>query len=153
MSKFPLKAYDVIESDVYMFIMSWINKWRLTEQINDIRNRNDLKPLLRVRFLDNIAWQHARYMAKNDKLGHDGFHTRASIIRWKKKEFSSKSVGENCGKCPGQTFDMSVIGATIDGWMKSASHKHAILNPEYQKTGIGCITNQGHVYIVQIFVG
>jgi uncharacterized protein YkwD len=144
---------QVIKRDVYMFIINWINKWRLTEQINDIRNRNGLNSLLRVRFLDNIAWQHARYMAKNDKLGHDGFQTRASIIRWKKKEFSSKSVGENCGKCPGQTFDMSVIGATIDGWMKSASHKHAILNPEYQKTGIACITNQGYVYIVQIFVG
>ena len=135
-----------------MFITSWINKWRLTEQVNDIRNRNGLNSLLRVRFLDNIAWQHARYMAKNDKLGHDGFDARASIIRWK-KGFSSRFVGENCGKCPGQTFNMSVIGATVDGWMKSASHRSAILNPEYRKTGIGCITDRGHVYIVQIFVG
>ena len=136
-----------------MFIMNWINKWRLTEQINDIRNRNGLNSLLRVKFLDNIAWQHARYMAKNNKLGHDGFDTRASVIRWKSKEFSSSSVGENCGKCPGQAFNMSVIGATIDGWMKSASHRHAILNPVYNRTGIACVTNEGNVYIVQIFVG
>ena len=136
-----------------MFIMNWINKWRLTEEINDIRNRNGLNLLLRMRLLDNIAWQHARYMAKNDKLGHDGFYTRASIIRWKKKEFSSKYVGENCGKCPGRAFNMNVIRTTTDGWMKSASHKKAILNPEYNRTGIGCITDQGYVYIVQIFVG
>jgi uncharacterized protein YkwD len=136
-----------------MFIINWINKWRLTEEINRIRARNGLNSLLRVRFLDNIAWQHARYMAKNDKLGHDGFHTRAFVIRWKKKGFSSKYVGENCGKCPGQAFNKDVIRTTTDGWMKSASHKKAILNPEYNRTGIGCITNQGYVYIVQIFVG
>ena len=136
-----------------MFITNWINKWRLTEQINDIRLRNGLSTLLRVRFLDNIAWQHASYMAKNNKLCHDGFSTRAAVIRWQKKKFGSEYVGENCGKCPGQAFNVSVIGATIDGWMKSASHRDAILNPVYQKTGIGCITNRGHVYIVQIFVG
>jgi hypothetical protein len=37
--------------------------------------------------------------------------------------------------------------------MKSASHRNAILDPMYNRTGIACITNQGHVYIVQIFVG
>ena len=135
-----------------MFIMNWINKWRLTEQVNDIRIRNGRGTLLRVKFLDNIAWQHARYMAKNDRLGHDGFDTRAWVIRWK-KGFSSKYVGENCGKCPGRSLDISVIGATLDGWMKSASHRDAILNPAYNRTGIACIADQGNVYIVQIFVG
>jgi uncharacterized protein YkwD len=142
-----------IERDAAMFITNWINKWRLTEQINDIRAGNGLDLLLRVRFLDKIAWQHARYMAKNDKLGHDGFQTRALLVREKKKRFDSRYVGENCGKCPGRTFNMDVVRTTTDGWMKSASHRNAILNPEYQKTGIGCITNQGYVYIVQIFVG
>jgi len=136
-----------------MFIMNWINKWRLTEQVNDIRNRNGLNSMLRVRSLDNVAWQHAMYMAKNDMLSHHGFDTRVALIRWQNKQSSRSYVGENCGKCPGRSLDMSVIGATIDGWMKSASHKNAILNPVYNRTGIACITNEGYVYIVQIFVG
>jgi uncharacterized protein YkwD len=143
----------VIKRDTAMFILKWINKWRLTEEINDIRHRNGLEPLSRMRFLDKIAWQHARYMARNDKLGHDGFHARSLLIREQKKTIPSKYVGENCGKCPGRSFNKEVIRATTDGWMKSASHREAILNPEYNMTGVGCITNKEYVYIVQIFVG
>ncbi len=136
-----------------MFVMNWINKWRLMDQVNDIRNRNGLNSLLRVRSLDNVAWQHAMYMAKNDMLGHHVFDTRVALVRWQSKKSSRSYVGENCGKYPGMSLDMSVIGETIDGWMKSASHRNAILNPEYQRTGIACIINEGHVYVVQIFVG
>lgn len=136
-----------------MFIMDWINKWRLTEQINYIRNSNGLNSLMRSRSLDNVAWQHAMYMAKNDRLGHHGFDTRVALIRWQNKKSRRSHVGENCGKCTGRSLDTSVIEATIDGWMKSASHRDAILNPVYNRTGIASIINDGHVYIVQIFVG
>jgi|GEM_PF-3806474 len=134
-----------------MFITEWINKWRLTEEINDIRVRKGLDSLMRDRSLDKVAWQHARYMAKNDKLGHDGFESRAAIIRWQNKRFSRSCVGENCGKCPGTSLDMSVIGAMVDGWMKSISHRNAILNPVYNRTGIASFIHQENVYIVQIF--
>jgi uncharacterized protein YkwD len=136
-----------------MFIMNRINKWRLTEQINDIRVRNGLDSLLRVGFLDRIAYQHARYMAKNDKLGHDGFNARALVIREKKKSFDSKYVGENCGRCTGRKLDKNVVGSTVEGWMNSASHRGAILNTGYQRTGVGFFSEQGYIYIVQIFVG
>jgi uncharacterized protein YkwD len=136
-----------------MFIMNWINKWRLMEQVNVIRNRNGLNPLLRVRSLDNVAWQHAMYMTKNDTLSHHGFDTRVALVRWQNKKSIRSYVGANCGECPGRSLDMSVIGATIDGWMKSDSQRNAILNPVYNRTGIACVTNQEHVYIVQIFVG
>jgi uncharacterized protein YkwD len=134
-----------------MLITNWINKWRLTEQVNDIRVRNGLDSLTRDRSLDKVAWQHARYMAKNDRLGHDGFESRAAIIRWQNKRFIRSSVAENCGKCPGSSLDISVIGATLDGWMKSASHRNAILNPLYNRTGIASFTNKDNIYIVQIF--
>ena len=136
-----------------MFIMDWINKWRLMDQVNDIRNRNGFNSLQRVRSLDNVAWQHAMYMTKNDMLSHHCFDTKVALSRWQNKQSSRSYVGENCGKCPGMSLDMSVIGATMDGWMKSASHRNAILNPAYNRTGIACVTDQGHVYIVQIFVG
>ena len=136
-----------------MFIVNWINKWRMTEQVNDIRARNGLNSLMRIRSLDNVAWQHARYMAKTDRLGHDGFDTRAAIIRWQSKRAGRKYVGENCGKCPGTSLDTSVIRATVDGWMQSDGHRNAILNPVYNRTGIAGITNHGYVYIVQIFAG
>jgi uncharacterized protein YkwD len=136
-----------------MFVMNWINKWRLMQQVNDIRNRNGLNSLLRVGSLDNVAWQHAMYMARNDRLGHDGFDNRIALTRWQNKQSDRNYVGENCGECPGRSLDMSVVGATIDGWMKSASHRNAILNPVYNRTGIACITNEEHVYIVQVFVG
>jgi uncharacterized protein YkwD len=144
--EFPVKV-------VIMSIISWINKWRLTEQVNDIRVRNGLSSLLRVRSLDNVAWQHAKYMANDYGPGHDGFDTKAALVRWQNKRSVRSYVGANCGKCPGRSLDMGVIGATIDDWMKSTSQKNAILNPGYNRTGIACITNQEHVYIVQIFVG
>lgn len=134
-----------------MFITNWINKWRLTEEINDIRIRDGLNYLTRDKSLDKVAWQHARYMAKNDRLGHDGFESRAAIIRWQNKRYSRSSVAENCGKCPGKSLDISVIGATVDAWMKSESHRNAILNPAYNRTGIASFTSQDNVYVVQIF--
>lgn len=136
-----------------MSIVNWINKWRLTEQVNDIRIDNGLDSLLRVRSLDNVALQHAMYMAKDDSLSHDGFDTRDALIRWQNKRSGRSYIGANCGKCPGMSLDMSVIEATVDGWMESDSHRNAILNPMYNRTGIACLTNQGNVYIVQVFVG
>jgi uncharacterized protein YkwD len=136
-----------------MFVMNWINKWRLMRQVNDIRNRNGLNSLMRVGSLDNVAWQHAMYMAKNDILGHHAYDTRVALIRWQNEQSGRTYVGENCGECHGRSLDMSVVGATIDGWMKSASQRNAILNPVYNRTGVACITNEEHVYIVQVFVG
>ena len=136
-----------------MFIMDWINKWRLTEQVNGIRSRNGLNSLMRIRALDGVAYQHASYMAKTNRLGHDGFENRAAIIRWQSKGAGRKYVGENCGKCNGTSLDKEVIKATVAGWMNSDSHRNAILNPAYNRTGIASVTHQGYVYIVQIFAG
>ncbi len=136
-----------------MFIMNWINKWRLTEQVNDIRIRNGLNSLLRVRSLDNVAWQHAMYMAKDDRLGHGGFDARDALLRWQNKKSGRSYISANCGECPGRSLDMNVIGATINSWMNSDSHRNAILNPLYSRTGIACVTKQEQVYIVQVFAG
>jgi uncharacterized protein YkwD len=136
-----------------MFIVNWINKWRLAKQINDVRASNGLNSLTRDRSLDNVAWQHAMYMAKNSRLGYDGFENRAAIIRWQSKRSDRKYVGENCGKHTGSSLDVNVIRATMDGWMKSDSHRNAIMNPVYNRTGIAGVVEQGHVYVVQVFAG
>ncbi|MFA5149260.1 MAG: CAP domain-containing protein, partial [Candidatus Omnitrophota bacterium] len=124
-----------------------------TARVNDIRAKNGLTPLMRIRSLDKAAYQHASYMAKTDRMSHDGFASRVSIIRWQSENPGSKYVGENCGKCAGTLLDTGVVKAAVNRWMKSDGHRDAILNPVYNRTGIASVTNEGNVYIVQVFAG
>ena len=39
----------------------------------------------------------------------------------------------------------------VDGWMRSAGHRHNILERAYEQTGVGIALSPEHVYITQLF--
>ena len=122
----------------------------LTEAVNRVRETNALPPLGRVRFLDALARQHSKHMAKRDNCDHVGFERRASRVQ---KEIGPLAVGENCYMCPAEVWDTPIVERVVSGWLRSEEHRENILKSEYRRTGIGIEFNKGHVYVTQIYAG
>jgi uncharacterized protein YkwD len=67
---------------------------------------------------------------------------RARISGWSK-------IGENLFLCEA-TDQFSDLA--IRGWMRSATHRHNILDPDWNSTGIGiAFARNGDIYVTQIF--
>ena len=122
----------------------------LTEAINRIRQANDLPPLGRIGFLDDLARKHSRNMGERASCDHDGFNKRADKIQ---KEIGPVAVGENCYMCPGEIWDSIVAQKVVEVWLESDGHRDNILKSDYRRTGIGIRFNRGHVYVTQIYTG
>jgi len=122
----------------------------LTEAINRIRQAHDLPPLGRIEFLDDLARQHSRRMAKRDSCDHIGFEHRADRVQ---REIGPLAVGENCYMCPAEVWGDATVERVVNGWLKSDGHRDNILKSEYRRTGIGIRFNSSHVYVTQIYAG
>jgi uncharacterized protein YkwD len=122
----------------------------LTEAVNCLRQTHALPPLGRVGFLDALARQHSKQMAKRDNCDHVGFDRRADRVQ---KEIGRLAVGENCYMCPAEVWDDAVVERVVNGWLKSDEHRDNMLKSEYRRTGIGVRFNRGHVYVTQIYAG
>lgn len=124
-------------------------KGLMTEAINRVRKKHGLAPLGRVAFLDEIAREHSRNMARYKNFSHFGFDGRASKI---KAKMGNSYIAENCYMYPAKKYDKHVVEKIVDGWMKSKGHRENILNSQFGRTGIGWVVNHGYVYATQIFV-
>ena len=124
-------------------------KGLMTEAINRVRKKHGLAPLGRVAFLDEIAREHSRTMAKYKNCSHFGFDGRASKI---KAKMGNSYIAENCHMYPAKKYDKHIVEKMVGGWMKSKGHRENILNSQFGRTGIGWVVSQGYVYATQIFV-
>ena len=121
---------------------------RLLSQINLVRERKYLKPLGRVKLLDNIAYSHSKSMAYRKLCDHQGFERRALII---KEQTGLTYVGENCYMFPARKYNSRVATELVRGWLKSPGHRANILSGQYKRTGIGITVRKGYVYATQLF--
>ncbi|KQC30786.1 CAP domain-containing protein [Flagellimonas eckloniae] len=89
------------------------------------------------------AEAHNNYMISKNKLSHDNFESRASGIA---SEINAVDVSENVARF------YSTAELTLDGWLKSASHKEAI-EGEYTHTTLSVqLDKEGLPYFTQIFM-
>lgn len=70
------------------------------------------------------------------------------------------AIGENIMEMGGsRSFDAPTFNAqefariAVDGWMKSPGHRANILDPSYEKSGIGVALVDGQAYATQVFFG
>lgn len=114
----------------------------LLQLINKARTSRSLAPLRLQAALDESAYAHSREMLARDYFSHDswngtGFGTRLLRAGYSRSGWSSWAVGENIGWGRGTA---STPQAIFNAWMKSASHRSAILTARWRDVGIGCAT-------------
>ncbi len=129
------------------------------------RQKNGKKRLIWDDKLAEIAREHSKDMATNNFFSHDnpaGEDPTARAIRHKypvHKELGgglySEGIAENIGMMP--TGNVAGIGyvsndadsvakAQVTSWMESPGHRQNILDPEYQRLGVG-VAHDGENYI------
>lgn len=113
---------------------------------NAYREAKALKTLKSNKFLNAAAKDHARWMAANDTLSHEGKNGSRAIDRAEQQGYHDiRLIGENIAD--GQGTAMMVMNS----WKKSPPHNENLLNPDVHDAGIACAPNaNGRPYWVII---
>jgi uncharacterized protein YkwD len=82
------------------------------------------------------AW--AQHLAEIGQLGHSVL-TDGVSADW-------TALGENVG-------EGADLGAIHDAFMKSPSHRAAILNPRFRAVGVGAVLSNDVIFVVEVFRG
>jgi uncharacterized protein YkwD len=117
---------------------------QVVDQVNAIRQQNDLPPLKRVDLLDQAARYHAADMAQDDYFSHDTYdiidNQLQMVCSWIDRITSFyippggpsySSLAENIAA--GQSNPVAVM----DAWMNSAGHRANILSSSNWELGLG----------------
>lgn len=138
--------------------------------INSYRTDTGLRPLRWNDEIANVARLHSQEMALNDYFGHTdlsgGTHStrlnEAGVFYW-------NLSGENLALVPIElrrwfrngvltkidykTADQLIKDAG-EGWMNSTGHRHNILTPEYDESGMGIAVSPDGIsyYFTQVFI-
>ncbi len=129
--------------------------------VNAERQQSDLSNLSEDALLTSLAREHSISMVENNFFGHERYPGERSLSY----NMSPWTVrGENLAKIPTQQYSpgpylslQEVCEWAVSGWMDSPGHKANILEPRYNKTGVGVtFSEEGdfiYLYITQIFEG
>ncbi len=115
----------------------------LLNLINDVRDEYSLSKITISDELNNIAQSHSLDMAQNNYFGHTDSQGRSPDER--RIDAGIKTpVGENIAQ------DVSISSAHY-GLMRSAAHRDNILNPDWERIGIGIALKDGYLFISEEF--
>jgi len=123
-------------------------KGRMLRIINHHRKKKGLGSLKAYYFLDRVATEHSRYMAKHRVCNHAGINYRRNKIE---KRMWTGYMGENCHMFPAFDYNRRTAEKLVTGWLKSPGHRANLLNARYKRIGIGIVAKRGYVYATQIF--
>ena len=116
--------------------------------INEIRGRESLLPLRVDLNLMQAAQKHARDMADNGFMGHDGSDGSSPSYRAGAADYKWVFVAENVGS--GYPSAATIVA----GWQASPSHRDNNLSEVVQHIGVGYAENPGseqRTYWVALF--
>lgn len=107
--------------------------------INAFRTAAQVSPLLRHPDLDRAAsWQAAR-MARQRRIYHSRDLTVGAPSGW-------SILGENVAAGPS-------LSAALQALENSPPHRQNLIDTRFAYVGIGTVTRDGVVYLVQLFMG
>ncbi|MEO9512280.1 MAG: CAP domain-containing protein [Flavobacteriaceae bacterium] len=115
----------------------------LFDLVNDHRTSIGFSKLQSSSTSYKYAQEHNNYMISKNKLSHDNFESRASGIA---SEINAVDVSENVARF------YSTAELTLDGWLKSNSHKEAIEGDYTHATLSVQLDKEGLPYFTQIFM-
>lgn len=136
----------------------------ILQYTNEERQKNGVAPLTWDDRLSTIARQHSQDMVDNRYVSHDNLQGESPTDRARKHGYPlrkdlgggwySEGIGENINKMPtGEIEGFGIVIITPDAiarahtvsWMDSPGHRENILNPQYDKLGVGVVYD-GHTY-------
>ena len=129
--------------------------------VNDERQQYDLTTLSEDALLTSLAREHSISMVENNFFGHERYPGERPLSY----NMSPGTMrGENLAKIPTRQYIpgpylslQEVCEWAVSGWMDSPGHRDNILEPRYNKTGVGVSFSDEedfiYLYITQIFEG
>lgn len=148
------KQVDVKEIEILIF-----------KYTNIERRNHGLDELVWDEKLAKIAREHSEDMAENDFFSHVNLKGEGPTARARRHGYSvhkelgggwyTEGIGENIGKMPTGNVEGvgyvsndadSIAKAQVESWMDSSGHRQNILNPSYDRLGVG-IAYDGNYYI------
>jgi|SRR6185312_12120089 len=106
--------------------------------------------------LAEIARRRSTDMAEGAPFAHEdaqGRFVAADLVRARFGPYGT--IGENIMEMSAsRAFDAEKFAqVAVDGWMKSPGHRKNILDPDYNRSGIGVAVKDGTAYATQVFFG
>lgn len=99
--------------------------------VNIERQKEGLKPFTASSELSNVARKKSEDMARNNYFSHTSPTYGSPFDMMKSFGIKYNTAGENIAK--GQSSAQSVV----TGWMNSSGHRANIMNPSFNKIGVG----------------
>jgi len=115
----------------------------IIDKVNEERRKVGAKPLTYNIYLESSAQQYAIDMAEQGFFGHVSPGGQTLKDRVGATGYYDRSFSKDCDCIKGYTFGENIARGqksaeeVMAAWMKSPSHKEAILNPDYTDIGIG----------------
>lgn len=106
----------------------------LLEHVNQERMKRNLVPLVSVADLSSLALRHSQDMASHGKIGHVSTTGQSYLGRLAEADFYFIKIGENVAVS--ETFRDDIIHQKL---MASPEHKENILDPDFDRIGIGIV--------------
>jgi len=112
-------------------------------KVNEARKDAGVKPLTYNVYLEDSAQRYALDMAEKGFFGHVSPDGQTLKDRVGATGYYDRSYSRDCGCIKGYTFGENIARGqktadeVMEAWMKSPSHKEAILNPDYSDLGVG----------------
>jgi len=142
--------------EIELLILEYTNQERTSRGLNELRWDDDLS---------KIARKHSQDMAENDYFSHTNLDGDGPSERAKKQGYDTykelgggwytDGIGENIGMMPTGNVEGkgyvsndpdSIAKAQVESWMDSQGHRANILDPDYDKLGVG-VSYDGLYYI------
>ncbi len=116
---------------------------KILKLINEYRISLALETLVPIDIVKSQAFNHTQYMIDQNTMSHDYFHKRRSYLIDKA---GAIKVAENVG------YGYSSAESVVDSWIKSESHRAAIVG-DFTNFDISVDQNEdGVLYFTNIFI-
>ena len=123
---------------------------RIWARVNEVRTLRQLRPLAVSPEMMQIAQQHAEDMARRGYLDHHDLEGRNPLVRARAAGLEGfRLLAENIGE---SSVRQNRIEAIVAAWLDSPVHRQNLLNPAFNRTGIGVAEGaDGRTLFVQLF--
>ena len=118
--------------------------------VNDVRADNGLARLAESPELTTVARQHSEDMAARDYLNHVNPEGLGPSERVNLAAIDFQKLGENIGLNRGHK---QPVAYAVEQWMGSPGHRASLLDPDFEKTGVGvALGEDGVFYFTQLYL-
>lgn len=118
---------------------------QMLQLVNDVRLKNNIRPLCLSEKLVRAATAHSAYQASLNRMTHDGPVSLGD--RFVKQGYNPSAVAENVG-----FTSTPFIKVVFDIWMSSSEHRANILDPNYVHFGTASSVGSNNMYFwTQLF--